>query len=84
MPLIDDVVAHYRDPEARYAAALAILAEVARRFRRIAIEETAVKTCAACGRDLQLSAYHRDEERPDGHRRECKACRSVARPSMSA
>ena len=77
MPLIDDVVAHYRDPDTRYAAALAVLAEVARRFRRIALEETAVKACLGCGRDLPLSAYHRNATRPDGHHAECRSCRST-------
>ena len=35
-----------------------------------------MKTCARCHQTKQLSAFHKQHQKPDGYRPECKQCRS--------
>jgi len=39
-----------------------------------------MKECSKCGEEKQLSEYHKDRSKPDGHRPNCKDCRQGYSP----
>lgn len=76
MVTLDDITAHHRDPVDRYSIAAQIAAEVRRRARAEAAFAAQVKTCRECDEEKPLTAFHRDDSRPDGRRGVCRACRA--------